>query len=245
LYAKRTALPCGPVIGRKRSSRVSQNQGQNNLVTPALQLVSNASVSANVYSPFNLKAATMMGFPRRPRTSPHPPGCAMLVKALPYGSRAAASSRHFGSGADFPPQRLRTILMPYLTDALSHLLRLLRQWAQLLGDLTAWDRIVQSTPTRLQEGRDFGSNPGNLRMFTYVPDSLPNSAALVVVLHGCTCRRPSAMTTARAGRPSPTGTRSLCCFRSNNPPTTWDAASTGFSPRTARATTARRSRSGR
>jgi poly(hydroxyalkanoate) depolymerase family esterase len=76
--------------------------------------------------------------------------------------------------------------MPYLTDALSHLLRLLRQWAQLLGDLTAWDRIVQSTPTRLQEGRDFGSNPGNLRMFTYVPDSLPNSAALVVVLHGCT-----------------------------------------------------------
>ena len=76
--------------------------------------------------------------------------------------------------------------MPYLTDALSHLLRLLRQWAQLLGDLTAWDRIVQSTPTRLQEGRDFGSNPGNLRMFTYVPDPLPNSAALVVVLHGCT-----------------------------------------------------------
>jgi poly(hydroxyalkanoate) depolymerase family esterase len=76
--------------------------------------------------------------------------------------------------------------MPYLTDALSHLLRLLRQWAQLLGDLTAWDRIVQSTPTRLQEGRDFGSNPGNLRMFTYVPDPLPNAAALVVVLHGCT-----------------------------------------------------------
>ncbi|HYZ31373.1 MAG TPA: PHB depolymerase family esterase [Crenalkalicoccus sp.] len=31
----------------------------------------------------------------------------------------------------------------------------------------------------------FGSNPGNLRMFKYVPDGLPASAPLVVVLHGC------------------------------------------------------------
>ena len=78
------------------------------------------------------------------------------------------------------------VLMSYLADAFSDLLRLLRQWAQMLTDLTAWDRIVQSTPTRLREVRDFGSNPGNLRMFTYAPDPLPSSAALVVVLHGCT-----------------------------------------------------------
>ena len=78
------------------------------------------------------------------------------------------------------------VLMSYLADALSDLLRLLRQWAQMLSDLTAWDRIVQSTPTRLREVRDFGSNPGNLRMFTYAPDPLPSSAALTVVLHGCT-----------------------------------------------------------
>jgi poly(hydroxyalkanoate) depolymerase family esterase len=32
----------------------------------------------------------------------------------------------------------------------------------------------------------FGSNPGNLRMFKHVPDGLPASAPLVVVLHGCT-----------------------------------------------------------
>jgi poly(hydroxyalkanoate) depolymerase family esterase len=32
---------------------------------------------------------------------------------------------------------------------------------------------------------DFGSNPGNLRMFKYVPDQIPPSAALVVVMHGC------------------------------------------------------------
>jgi len=31
----------------------------------------------------------------------------------------------------------------------------------------------------------FGSNPGNLLMFTYVPDRINNPAPLVVVLHGC------------------------------------------------------------
>src|SRR5262245_31836423 len=32
----------------------------------------------------------------------------------------------------------------------------------------------------------FGSNPGNLLMFTHVPAGLPANAPLVVVLHGCT-----------------------------------------------------------
>lgn len=36
------------------------------------------------------------------------------------------------------------------------------------------------------EVTDFGSNPGNLRMFKYVPGGLPASSPLVVVLHGCT-----------------------------------------------------------
>jgi poly(hydroxyalkanoate) depolymerase family esterase len=40
----------------------------------------------------------------------------------------------------------------------------------------------------LNEVREFGSNPGNLRMFKYVPPALPASAALVVALHGCTQR---------------------------------------------------------
>ena len=35
------------------------------------------------------------------------------------------------------------------------------------------------------EVTSFGSNPGNLKMFTYVPDGLPDPAPLVVVLHGC------------------------------------------------------------
>ncbi len=39
---------------------------------------------------------------------------------------------------------------------------------------------------RLHEVRDFGSNPGNLRMFQYQPDCIGSKPALVVVLHGCT-----------------------------------------------------------
>lgn len=40
--------------------------------------------------------------------------------------------------------------------------------------------------TRLREILDFGSNPGNLRMFVYRPSTLADNPALVVVLHGCT-----------------------------------------------------------
>ena len=36
------------------------------------------------------------------------------------------------------------------------------------------------------EVTDFGSNPGRLRMFKYVPSGLPPSSPLVVVMHGCT-----------------------------------------------------------
>lgn len=38
---------------------------------------------------------------------------------------------------------------------------------------------------RLGEVRGFGSNPGNLRMFTYLPMNLSARPALVVILHGC------------------------------------------------------------
>jgi poly(hydroxyalkanoate) depolymerase family esterase len=39
--------------------------------------------------------------------------------------------------------------------------------------------------TRLEEIKAFGSNPGHLRMFRYVPPDLPKKSPLVVVLHGC------------------------------------------------------------
>jgi poly(hydroxyalkanoate) depolymerase family esterase len=37
----------------------------------------------------------------------------------------------------------------------------------------------------LSETQKFGSNPGALRMFTYIPPHVPGECALVVVLHGC------------------------------------------------------------
>jgi poly(3-hydroxybutyrate) depolymerase len=36
------------------------------------------------------------------------------------------------------------------------------------------------------EVSNFGSNPGNLKMFRYVPDNLGSARPLVVALHGCT-----------------------------------------------------------
>lgn len=38
----------------------------------------------------------------------------------------------------------------------------------------------------MEEVTGFGSNPGNLQMFRYVPTGLPSGRPLVVVLHGCT-----------------------------------------------------------
>jgi poly(hydroxyalkanoate) depolymerase family esterase len=40
--------------------------------------------------------------------------------------------------------------------------------------------------SRLTETTGFGTNPGGLRMFSFAPDDLPTTPALVVVLHGCT-----------------------------------------------------------
>jgi poly(hydroxyalkanoate) depolymerase family esterase len=43
-----------------------------------------------------------------------------------------------------------------------------------------------SQAVTLTEVTGFGSNPGALKMFTFVPSGLPSGAPLVVVLHGCT-----------------------------------------------------------
>jgi poly(hydroxyalkanoate) depolymerase family esterase len=43
-----------------------------------------------------------------------------------------------------------------------------------------------TSPSPLIETVGFGSNPGGLKMYSFVPADLPQKAALVVVLHGCT-----------------------------------------------------------
>ncbi|MEV6084594.1 extracellular catalytic domain type 1 short-chain-length polyhydroxyalkanoate depolymerase [Streptomyces parvulus] len=66
-----------------------------------------------------------------------------------------------------------------------------RVWAALLTVLVAAAAFlsVPAAPARaagLQEVTGFGSNPGNLQMFRYVPDGLPAGRPLVVAMHGCT-----------------------------------------------------------
>jgi poly(hydroxyalkanoate) depolymerase family esterase len=52
-----------------------------------------------------------------------------------------------------------------------------------LGDFGWGTRQPAQTP--LVEIAEFGTNPGDLRMFSYVPENLRSAPALVVVLHGC------------------------------------------------------------
>ena len=60
------------------------------------------------------------------------------------------------------------------------------EFLRQLPRLNGWDSgglTLRGTP--LVETRQFGTNPGDLRMFSFVPANLPPSPALVVVLHGC------------------------------------------------------------
>jgi len=64
----------------------------------------------------------------------------------------------------------------------------LRHLPKLHG-LNAWDGfghpMLRGIRSPLVETPEFGSNPGDLRMFSFVPKDLRPQPALVVVLHGC------------------------------------------------------------
>jgi poly(3-hydroxybutyrate) depolymerase len=75
---------------------------------------------------------------------------------------------------------------------IAHLLKAQRRWEKALVKATATSRKLITRPRKTRPKKDkltevsaFGSNPGNLRMLTYVPPQLPAGAPLVVVLHGC------------------------------------------------------------
>jgi poly(hydroxyalkanoate) depolymerase family esterase len=76
---------------------------------------------------------------------------------------------------------------------LSEAMALLKAFRQKFETLLAAARAkagrtseaLPASATRLREVTRFGSNPGNLRMFAYVPERLPTTAPLVVALHGC------------------------------------------------------------
>ncbi|MCG7391760.1 PHB depolymerase family esterase [Microvirga sp. ACRRW] len=79
--------------------------------------------------------------------------------------------------------------MQRLGTMIRQLARHRRQWEGLMKAAAvnaASSAPSRPTSDRLNEVRDFGPNPGNLRMFTYAPPELAPYPALVVVLHGCT-----------------------------------------------------------
>ncbi|MCQ4208350.1 extracellular catalytic domain type 1 short-chain-length polyhydroxyalkanoate depolymerase [Streptomyces longispororuber] len=67
----------------------------------------------------------------------------------------------------------------------------LRRWATAaVGTLALTAGLLAAAPQASAAGltqvTGFGSNPGNLSMYTYAPDTLPSDAPLVIALHGCT-----------------------------------------------------------
>ena len=68
--------------------------------------------------------------------------------------------------------------------------RLPRWCAAAVALVTAAMVTVVSAPAAAAPGltqvTGFGSNPGNLGMYAYLPTGLPAGAPLVVALHGCT-----------------------------------------------------------
>jgi len=69
------------------------------------------------------------------------------------------------------------------TRAARHLTVLATLLAALIAALLTPGRAAAAS---LQEVTGFGTNPGALRMFRYVPDGLPSGRPVVVALHGCT-----------------------------------------------------------
>jgi poly(hydroxyalkanoate) depolymerase family esterase len=55
----------------------------------------------------------------------------------------------------------------------------------LCAALLTISMVVGADAAEPREESGFGSNPGNLRMFSYLPANLPPGARLIVVLHGC------------------------------------------------------------
>jgi poly(hydroxyalkanoate) depolymerase family esterase len=80
----------------------------------------------------------------------------------------------------------------------AHLRNLSTVFSSLAANKKRWRNLIRLQPTsapftreshianRLHEVTNFGSNPGNLRMFVFAPSRKSPRPALVVALHGCT-----------------------------------------------------------
>jgi poly(hydroxyalkanoate) depolymerase family esterase len=88
-------------------------------------------------------------------------------------------------GLPFSGPEFRTKERPL---SLAKNIEFLRHLPKLHG-FNPWDgfghRTLRESRGPLVETPEFGSNPGNLRMFSFVPEDLRPQPALVIVLHGC------------------------------------------------------------
>lgn len=80
----------------------------------------------------------------------------------------------------------RTIPLLNLGQTTAKLAQHRRQWEAFLSGRAAEAPAIVEDGVERTEVTGFGTNPGNLRMFTHVPPKVQRSAPLVVVLHGCT-----------------------------------------------------------
>jgi poly(hydroxyalkanoate) depolymerase family esterase len=74
-------------------------------------------------------------------------------------------------------------------NKIKSLVRHRRHWDKLMQAAAVRQTSAQSSDfpgSHLREVKGFGSNPGALRMFMYVPKRFASSPALVIALHGCT-----------------------------------------------------------
>lgn len=78
--------------------------------------------------------------------------------------------------------------MQGLGKTTADLVRIRKDWKKLLSPGVRGAHAPASAPatSRLVENSGFGSNPGNLRMLSFVPTQRAGPLPLVVVLHGCT-----------------------------------------------------------
>jgi poly(hydroxyalkanoate) depolymerase family esterase len=83
-------------------------------------------------------------------------------------------------------ETLPGILMRMATTCRRHLLAFGRNLRRVLAAaLLTIAALAGADAAEPSEEAAFGSNPGNLRMFSYVPAGLAPGAPLIVVLHGC------------------------------------------------------------
>ena len=85
-----------------------------------------------------------------------------------------------------PVPGVKRWLQPWLLALLLALLPMTASAASAWCVWFPWFPGCDATNAPLAEVTGFGSNPGNLKMFTYRPASLGASRPLVVALHGCT-----------------------------------------------------------